>query len=57
MRVFPDKNRIFWLLMLIVVVAAIVIYRIGFHIPIQAFDEEALSSTVNISQQVIETGN
>ena len=44
MKFLPDKNNIPWLLILIAVVAAIVIYRIGFHIPVPGFDEEALES-------------
>jgi len=41
MKVLPDKNNIPWLLMLIAVFATIVIYRVGFHTPIPAFNEEA----------------
>ncbi len=44
MKFLPDKNNIPWLWLLIAVVAAIVIYRIGFHIPVPGFDEEALKS-------------
>jgi len=44
MKFLPDKNNIPWLLMLIAVVAAIVIYRIGFHTPVPGFNEEALKS-------------
>ena len=44
MKFLPDKNNIPWLLILIAVVAAIVIYRIGFHIPVPGFDEEAVQS-------------
>jgi len=57
MKVLPDKNRILWLLMLIVVVEAIVIYRIGLHIPVQAFNEGTLTSIENSSQQEVKTGN
>ncbi len=44
MKVLPDKNNIPWLLMLIAVVAAILIYRVGFHTPVPGFDQEALKS-------------
>ena len=52
MKVLPDKNNIPWLLILLAVVAAIVIYRIGFHTPVPGFDQEALKSS---GLQVIET--
>jgi len=44
MKFLPEKNNMPWLLILIAVVAAIVIYRIGFHIPVRGFNEEALES-------------
>ncbi len=44
MKVLPDKNRILWLLTLIAVVAAIIIYRIGFRFPVPGFNEEAVTS-------------
>jgi hypothetical protein len=44
MKFLPDKNNIPWLWMLIAVVAAIVIYRVGFHTPVPGFNEEALKS-------------
>ncbi len=44
MKVLPDKNNIPWLLMLIAAVAAIVIYRVGFHTPVPGFNQEALKS-------------
>ena len=31
-----------WLLLLLAAVVAILIYRIGFHLPVPAFDQEAL---------------
>jgi len=52
MKVLPDKNNITWLLILLAVVAAIVIYRIGFHTPVPGFNQEALKS---LGLQVIET--
>lgn len=42
MKVLPDKNRKLWLLMLLAVIAAIAVYRIGFQHPVLAFDEEAV---------------
>lgn len=47
MRVLPDKNRVVWLLMLLAVIAAIGIYRAGFHIPVPGFNEEAVRSLQN----------
>jgi len=44
MKFLPDKNNIPWLWILLAVVAAIVIYRIGFHTPVPGFDQEALKS-------------
>jgi len=52
MKFLPDKNNVPWLWMLIAVFAAIVIYRVGFHTPVPAFNEEALKS---FGLQVIET--
>jgi len=44
MKALPDKNRILWLLLAVGVLSAVAIYRIGFHIPVPAFNEEALKS-------------
>ncbi len=44
MKFLPDKNNIPWRWMLIAVFTAILIYRVGFHTPIPAFNEEALKS-------------
>ncbi|MBN2180993.1 MAG: hypothetical protein JW715_03705 [Sedimentisphaerales bacterium] len=44
MKFLPEKKIIPWLLILIAVVAAIVIYRFGFHTPVRGFNEEALKS-------------
>lgn len=44
MKALPDKNVVLWLVVLIVVIAAIAIYRVGFHKPIPGFDEEAIKS-------------
>jgi len=54
-NVLPEKNRIPWLFILIAVFAAIVIYRVGFHIPVPSFDEEALKSLQNSHPQEAET--
>jgi len=51
MKALQDKNRILWLLMLLAVVAAILIYRIGFHIPVPGFNEEAVRSLLENSRQ------
>ena len=51
MKVLQDKNRILWLLMLIAVVAAIVLFRIGFPVP--GFNEEKIKS---LGLQEAETG-
>jgi len=42
MKVLPDKNRTLLLLMLLAFIAAIAAYRMGFQIPVPAFDEEAV---------------
>ena len=57
MKVLPDMNRIPWLLVLIAVVAAIAIYRIGFHRSVPGFNYEAVTSLENSRQQEPETGN
>ena len=41
MKVLRDKEMTLWLLLLLAVVS-IMIYRIGFHIPVPGFDEEAV---------------
>jgi len=55
MKALQDKNRILWLLLLITVLLAIAIYRIGFHIPVQGFNEEAVTSLEKRYQQEVET--
>ncbi len=55
MKVLPDMNRIPWLLVLIAVVAAITIYRIGFHWSVPGFNYEAVTSVENSSQHEAET--
>ncbi|MHC4116919.1 MAG: hypothetical protein ACYSWO_05370 [Planctomycetota bacterium] len=57
MKVAPEMNRIRWLLVLIAVIAAIAIYRMGFHWSVPGFNYEALASVENSSQQEAETGN
>jgi hypothetical protein len=57
MKVSPDMNRIRWLLVLIAVIAAIAIYRIGFYWPVPAFNHEAVTSLENANLQEAETGN
>lgn len=44
MKAFPDKDRIMWLVALIAILAWIVIYRIGFHRPVPAFNQKAVQS-------------
>ena len=44
MKALKGKIQAQWLVVLIVVVAAIAIYRMGFHKPVPGFDEEALKS-------------
>lgn len=55
MKALQDKNRILWLLLLITVLLAIAIYRIGFHIPVPGFNEEAVTSLEKRYQQEVET--
>jgi len=55
MKFLPDKNNIPWLWMLIAVVAAIVVYRVGFHFPVPGFNEEAVKSLQNSRPQEAET--
>jgi len=38
MKILQDNKRVVWLLMLLAVIAAIAVYRVGFHIPVPAFD-------------------
>lgn len=42
MKVFPDTNKILWLLLLLAVILTIVISRIG--LPVSSFNEEAISN-------------
>ncbi|OHB76401.1 MAG: hypothetical protein A2Z25_18070 [Planctomycetes bacterium RBG_16_55_9] len=44
MKALQDKNLVLWLVGLLGIVSAIVLYRIGFNKPIPAFNEEALQS-------------
>ena len=44
MKALQDKYRIMWLLVLLAVVAVIVIYRVGFQIPVPAFNQKAIQS-------------
>ena len=44
MKALKGKIQTQWLVVLIVVIAAIAIYRVGFHIPVPAFDEKAFKS-------------
>jgi hypothetical protein len=44
MKALQDKNRVLWLVALASVLSAIAIYRIGFHIPVPGFSEEAVTS-------------
>jgi preprotein translocase subunit SecY len=41
MKVLRDREMTLWLLLLLAVVL-LLIYRIGFHIPVPGFDEEAV---------------
>lgn len=51
MEAHQDKNYVLWLAVLIVFVAAIAIYRVGFHIPVPAVNEEAIKSLEQKSPQ------
>jgi len=42
MKLLRDIEINLWLLLLLAAVAIILIYRIGFHFPVPAFDQEAL---------------
>ncbi len=55
MKVLQDKNRILWVLMLIAVVVAIVIYRMGLLFSVPGFNEEAVKSLEISRQQEAET--
>jgi hypothetical protein len=44
MKALQDKNRVLWLVVLVAVLSAIAAYRIGFHIPVPGFSEEAVTS-------------
>jgi hypothetical protein len=51
MKALQDKDRIMWLLMLLAVVAVIVIYRVGFQIPVPAFNQKAIQSIEQEAEQ------
>lgn len=55
MKAPQNKNRILWLVALIGIVAALVIYRISFHIPVPAFNEEAVTSPKQSPPQEAQT--
>jgi hypothetical protein len=44
MKTLQDKDVVLWLVALLVVISAIAIYRVGFHIPVPAFNKEAMKS-------------
>ncbi|NIV10563.1 MAG: hypothetical protein GWN62_04475 [Aliifodinibius sp.] len=44
MKVLQDKNKVLWLLLLLTLILAIVISRIGFPVP--SLNEEAVSNLV-----------
>ncbi len=47
MKVFPDKGKNRWLLLLLAGVLLLMIYRIGFHRPVPGFDEEKIEAIRN----------
>ena len=53
MKFLTDKNHILWMLVLIAVLAAIIIYRIGFPVP--GTNEKAVTSLENNRQQEAKT--
>ena len=48
MKVFRGVEINLWLLLLLAAVVAILIYRIGFHFPVPAFDQEALRNLMPV---------
>jgi hypothetical protein len=55
MKALEDKNRVLWLLLLLAVLSAIAVYRIGFHIPVPGFNEEAVTSLKQGQSQEAQT--
>jgi hypothetical protein len=51
MKAAQDKNRILWLVLLVVILSALAIYRIGFHRPVPGFNEEAMKSLQGQTQE------
>lgn len=51
MKAFPNKNHIPWLLLLIAVLSVIVIRRTGLHTPVPAFNQKAINSSREHTQQ------
>jgi hypothetical protein len=49
MIILPDKDRIPWLLLLIVFIAIILLDRVGFHRPVPGFNEKAIQSLIPTS--------
>jgi hypothetical protein len=55
MNAHQNINVIKWLIILIIIVSAIVYYRVGFHIPVPAFDEEKYKSLQGHDSQEVQT--
>ncbi|MEJ2703638.1 MAG: hypothetical protein P8Z79_14465 [Sedimentisphaerales bacterium] len=55
MKALQDKNVVFWLLVFLGIFLGFAIYRIGFHRPVPASDEEAVQSLKNQKLQEVQT--
>jgi len=55
MNAHQNKDVILWLIVLIVIVSAIVFYRVGFHRPVPAFNGEKVKSLQGHDAQEVQT--
>lgn len=55
MKAHKCKTNVLWLVALVAVIAGIAFYRFGFHIPVPAFDEEAMKSIEDRNTQEVQT--
>ncbi|MBN2316767.1 MAG: hypothetical protein JXM79_22760 [Sedimentisphaerales bacterium] len=55
MKALKGKTRVLWWVAFVAVIAAIAIYRIGFHKPVPGFDKEVTQSIEDRDSQVVPT--
>jgi hypothetical protein len=51
MKAAQYKNRVLWLVLLVGILSALAVYRIGFHRPVPGFNEEAMKSLQGQTQE------